>query len=201
MFTIYLMVLGAVVFAVSVLILGLWLRKNPTKENAEKSSRILHFMFFVCYGVPITLGIFTPGLTHLDQLIGLEPLPLKTLFLVLGILLTFPGLYLFVVTNIFLRTLGSGANAFRLTKKIVAEDIYKRTRNPMSLGYYLILLALGFVLGSTTLTLVVALGFIPAHLFFIKYFEERELELRFGREYLEYKKNVPFLIPRFKRNP
>ena len=37
---------------------------------------------------------------------------------------------------------------------------------------------------------------IPAHAFFLKYFEEVELELRFGESYLEYKKNVPFLIPR-----
>jgi protein-S-isoprenylcysteine O-methyltransferase Ste14 len=200
MFTIYLIIFGVFIFAVSVLILGLWLRKNPTKENAERSSRVLHLLFFAGYGAPITLGVFTPGLTRLDQIIGLGPLPFKTLFIFLGILLAIPGLYFMVVTNIFLRTLGSGANAFRLTKKIVAQDIYKRTRNPMSLGYYLLLIALGFVLDSTFLTLVVALGMIPAHLFFLKYFEERELELRFGKSYMEYKREVPFLIPSFKRS-
>jgi protein-S-isoprenylcysteine O-methyltransferase Ste14 len=31
---------------------------------------------------------------------------------------------------------------------------------------------------------------------FLKYFEEKELELRFGDSYLEYKKSVPFLVPR-----
>jgi len=86
-----------------------------------------------------------------------------------------------------------------LTKRIVAEDIYKRTRNPMSLGYYLFSLAIGFVSGSTLITLGVLLGVIPAHIFFLKYFEELELELRFGESYLEYKKNVPFLFPNFKR--
>jgi len=92
--------------------------------------------------------------------------------------------------------LGSGANAFRLTKHIVEADIYKYTRNPMSLGYYLFLLSVGFMSGSTLLTLGVLLGLIPAHVFFLKFFEELELELRFGESYLEYKKSTPFLIPK-----
>ena len=37
---------------------------------------------------------FTPGLTHLDELVGFAPLPLKTLFLILGLILAIPGLYL-----------------------------------------------------------------------------------------------------------
>ena len=31
-----------------------------------------------------------------------------------------------------------------------------------------------------------------------KFVEEKELEYRFGKDYLEYKKNVPFLIPTFR---
>ena len=45
------------------------------------------------------------------------------------------------VTNKLLRSLGSGTNAFILTKRVVNDDIYKRTRNPMSLGFYLLALA------------------------------------------------------------
>jgi len=37
-------------------------------------------------------------------------------------------------------------------------------------------------------------------LIYIKLFEEKELEERFGPEYLEYKRKTPFLIPRFQ-NP
>ena len=91
---------------------------------------------------------------------------------------------------------GKGANAFRLTKKIVETDIYKRTRNPMSLGYYLWSLSLGLITGSKLFTFVVLLGLIPAHIFFLKYFEEFELELRFGEAYRQYKQKVPFLFPK-----
>ena len=197
MFTHYLIFIGLLVFALGVGVLGVFLRRHRTKANAEKSSRIMHFLFFAGLGAPILIGVFYPGLTHFDELVGLKPLPWRTFFLVLGILLAMPGLYFLVITNKLLRTLGSGANAFRLTKRIVADDIYKRTRNPMSLGFYLWTLAIGLCSGSTFITLVVLLGWIPAHIFFLKYFEELELELRFGESYLEYKKSVPFLIPNF----
>ena len=161
----------------------------------------MHFLFFAGLGAPILIGVFYPGLTHFDELVGLKPLPWRIFFLTLGIILAIPGLYLLAITNKLLRTLGSGANAFRLTKRIVADDMYKRTRNPMSLGFYLWTLAVSLGAGSTFLTLVVLLGWIPAHIFFLKYFEELELELRFGESYQEYKESVPFLIPKFTSTP
>jgi len=199
MFTIYLAIISVIAFAASAWILGMWLRKNPSKENAEKSSRVMHFLFFAGLGAPFYIGLFYPGLTHFDEVVGLPSLPWKSFFLILGILLGGPGLYYLGITNTLLRKLGSGANAFRLTKHIVAEGVYKWSRNPMSFGYYLLSLAIAFVSGSTLITLGVVLGVIPAHIFFLKYFEERELELRFGESYLEYKKNVPFIFPRFKK--
>lgn len=197
MFTHYLILIGLLIFAVGVAVLGVWLRRHPSKVNAEKSSRVMHFLFFACIVAPLLIGVFYPGPTPFDELAGLKSLPWKTFFLVLGIILAIPGLYLLAVTNKLLRSLGSGANAFRLTKRIVAEDVYQHTRNPMSLGFYLFSLAVGLSSGSIFLTLVVLLGIIPAHIFFLKYFEELELELRFGEPYLEYKKSVPFLIPNF----
>ena len=143
------------------------------------------------------IWVFYPGLTHVDELVGLKPLPLRPIFLVIGIGIAFPGLFLLGITNKSLRALGRGANAFRLTKQVVDQDIYKYTRNPMSLGYYLFALSIGFISGSTLLTLAVLFGVIPAHIFFLKYLEELELELRLGESYKEYKQKTPFLIPRF----
>ncbi len=200
MLTLYFVLIGFFAFTAGAWILGAWLRRNPSKEIAEKSSRVMHFLFFAGLGAPFLVGLFYPGLTHSDELIGLRSLPWKPFFLIMGILLAIPGLYYLGMTNLLLRKLGSGANAFRLTKQIVAGDIYKRTRNPMSLGYYLFSLAIAFVSGSTLITLGVILAASPAHIFFLKYFEEFELELRFGESYLAYKKNVPFLFPSLKRD-
>ncbi len=197
MFILYLILIGLLFFVFGAWTLGAWLRSHASRSNAEKTSRIMHFLFFASLNAPLIFSLFYPGVIHLDELLGLRPLPWKPVFLVLGILLAIPGFYFMAITNKLLRALGSGANAFRLTKRIVAQDIYQRTRNPMSLGFYLLALALGFMSGSTSVTLYSLLGLIPAHIFFLKYFEELELKLRFGESYLQYKENVPFLIPRF----
>ena len=199
MFVLYLGFAGLLAFAVGAGVLGVWLRKNPSKENAERSSRVMHFLFFAGIIAPGTVLLFYPGLAHLDELAGIAPLPWKPFFLVTGILLGLPGFYFLGVSNKLLRALGSGANAFRLTQQVVATDVYQRTRNPMSLGYYLGAVALGFVFGSRLLTLAIVFGLIPAHLFFLKFFEELELELRFGKAYKEYKEKVPFLFPKFSK--
>ena len=198
MFTVYYTLIGIIAFFIAALVLGAWLRGHRTKENAERSSRVMHLLFFAGLVAPPLVAIVYPGLTRFDAILGLPSLPFKPFFLVLGILLAIPGLYFLAVTNKLLRSIGSGTNAFILTKKIVDDDIYKRTRNPMSLGFYLFALALGFASNSTFVLLAVSLCLIPAHAFFLKYFEEVELELRFGESYLEYKKTVPFLIPRFR---
>ena len=195
MIVLYLGLVGLIVFTAGAAILGLCLRKNPSKANAEKSSRIMHFLYFAGLGLPVVVGLFSPGITRLDQLAGMDPLPWKTTFLIVGIIIEIIGLYYFVMSNKLLRAMGSGANAFLLTKKIVETDVYKFTRNPMSLGYYLGGLGLGFISGSTLFTLYMLLGIIPAHLFFLKFFEEFELELRLGKSYKEYKQNTSFLFP------
>jgi len=196
MFILYLALAGLLIFSFGVWIIGLWLRQHPSKVNAEKSSRVVHFLFFAGLGAPFLISIFYPGFAHLDELIGITPLTFKLFFTIIGILAMIPGLYFLGASYNLIRTVGDGANAFRLTKRVVVQDVYKHTRNPMSLGYYLLSLSAGFISGSTLLTVYVLLGIIPAHLFFLKYFEELELELRFGEFYKEYKHKVPSLIPK-----
>ena len=200
MYVLYLGIVGFLAFTLGVGIAGLWLRKNPSGTNAERASRVMHSLFFAGLVAPAVILLVYPGLAQLDGLVGWQSLPWPTFFLLVGVVLAFPGLYLLGISNKLLRTKGSGANAFRLTQTVVETDIYQRTRNPMSLGFYLWSLGLGLIANSTLGTLVVLLGFIPAHIFFLKYFEEFELELRFGEAYKQYKGKVPFLIPKFSKD-
>lgn len=191
----YIGALGLIVFVLGTIVLGLWLRRNPTRESADRASRIMHGLFFGGLGAPFLIAAIWPGLTRLDALAGLEPLPLRPLTLIVGVIISVPGVYLLGASNRLLRARGHGANAFRLTRQVVEHEVYRYTRNPMSLGYYLAALGLSLLIGSSVLTLYVLLGIIPAHLLFLKFFEERELELRFGESYREYQRSVPFLIP------
>ena len=195
MFTVILMVVGMVAFVVGLLGCGTWLRQHRDKVSAERSTRIVHFLYFAGMVFPGVFGIFYPGLNHFDELFGIPSLPLQPIPLIVGILLLVPGLYFSFASNRALPKLGDGAAAFLLTKRVVATDIYTRTRNPMSLGYYLVNVGICLAVGSTVLTLGCLCVLIPAHIFFLKFFEELELELRLGEPYLEYKKRVSFLIP------
>lgn len=189
-------VAGQVAFGLAAVILGSWLRANPTKPNAEWSSRVMHLLFFVLQNfLPLALVLW-PGIFQLDAVTGLPPLGPRWLSNVAGVALAVPALYLLTVTNRALRALGSGANAFRLTSSVVQERIYASTRNPMSLGFYLWLTAVGLLTGSATFTLLAVVAIIPAHVLFLRAFEEHELVLRLGPSYLEYKQRTPFLLPR-----
>lgn len=197
----YSSLVGLVVFTLGAGILGRWLRSHRTRAHAERASRVMHFLFFAGLVLPATIALFIPGVTHFDRLVGVPSLSPGRPFQIAGFILLVPGLYFLAASNRLLRTRGAGTNAFRLTRQIVASAVYQRTRNPMSFGYYLCALALGLITGSTVLTLGVLFGLIPAHLFFLMYFEALELELRFGATYLEYQRTTPFLIPRWSIPP
>jgi protein-S-isoprenylcysteine O-methyltransferase Ste14 len=196
MVTIALQMLGWLFFLAGTLILGAWLRSHPGKRNAESTSRILHLLFWMGVVPAAGLGVLYPGLTGFDQELGLIPLPRHPLVLTAGAVGLLVGTYLFIVSNIALGLSGDGAGAFLLTKRLVAANVYNRTRNPMSLGLYLGAVGLGLVVGSSYMTLGALLVVIPVHVFYLKYFEEYELALRLGPSYVAYKQRVPFLLPR-----
>lgn len=85
-----------------------------------------------------------------------------------------------------------------MTKRFIKSGIRRYLGNPMSLGGYLFLIGYAIAFSSSYLLLVSLVGIIPAHIFYLKIYEEKELELKFGKEYLKYKKEVPFLFPRIK---
>ena len=68
----------------------------------------------------------------------------------------------------------------------------------MTLGTTFFYLGVAIWLGSIS---AVGLGLVypVGILIYINLVEEKELQERFGYEYLEYKKRTPFLIPHLKR--
>jgi protein-S-isoprenylcysteine O-methyltransferase Ste14 len=83
------------------------------------------------------------------------------------------------------------------TQKLVVKRPYTYCRNPMTLGTTAFYLGIAIWTGSLS-ALLLALIYPVGILIYIKLIEERELEQRFGHEYLEYKRQTPFLIPRFR---
>jgi protein-S-isoprenylcysteine O-methyltransferase Ste14 len=81
------------------------------------------------------------------------------------------------------------------TQKLVVTGPYRLCRNPIELGAILYYLGLGSCFGNLAIGLVCSsLGFVLGTTYH-RFVEEKELTLRFGDEYLAYKRKVPFLIP------
>ncbi len=120
----------------------------------------------------------------LGQIAGAWQLPLVV---VLGI----AGAGLIVVCGVaFIRARTTVHPAYpERTSTLVVEGLYCISRNPMYLGFLLILLAWGVFLGS-----IPAFTPIPLFIGYItKYqilFEERALEQKFGDRYQQYKSKV-----------
>ena len=106
-----------------------------------------------------------------------------------------------IATVLNLALKGLGAPFFiALSRKLAADWLYGRTRNPMVLAVIAFLISLGIRFQSALFVLWVLLFFTPATLFFVKVFEEKELEIRFGAPYLDYKSKTPMLLPRLRRS-
>lgn len=150
---------------------------------------MMHLLFLVGLALPFAGGVVFYKELNMGSL---------SLFIIrpLGVLLFFGGVYLGWISHRSLIKTGRGAAAFLLTKKLVDVDIYQKTRNPMSLSWYLLCLGAGLILESLFLTLYALLVQFPFHVLYLKYFEEKELEIRLGQEYERYKRKVPFLIPK-----
>ena len=86
-----------------------------------------------------------------------------------------------------------------MAKEFIRGGIRIYLRNPMSLGGYLYLIGYAIAFSSSYLLLISLFGIIPAHIFYLRICEEKELELKFGGEYLKYKGEVPFMLPRIRR--
>jgi len=80
------------------------------------------------------------------------------------------------------------------TQKLLANGPFAYCRNPMTLGTILAFLGIAILLGSPSAVILVLVGTLLL-LIYIKVIEEKELEMRFGAEYLKYKADTPFLIP------
>ena len=196
MFTVILQLLGVIVFLAGTFLLRKRLRESPTPETAEKASKISHTLYYAGLSFPGALGLIYPGLSNFDAILGIASLPFRQTNLVIGIVLLLGGIILLIASNKSLLSRGKGAAAFKLTKTVVHAGIYAVIRNPMSLGFYVLWLGLGLIAGSTYFVLYSLLLVVPVHIFNLTYFEERELEIRFGVSYLDYKRKTPLFIPR-----
>lgn len=184
--------LFVVVGGVAVTYPMVWLARKlvdmkPTASRAVRVTTFLHVGLLCTFGIPLVRAV----ITHRDWPDWVLPVPPE---IGLALVILTGTVSFLVVLNLALK--GLGAPGIVLSRKLAVEWMYAWTRNPMVLAALTLFLSVGIWFQSALFMLWVLVLFAPALLFFLKMFEERELEIRFGEAYLEYKSSTPMLLPR-----
>jgi len=164
------------------------LDRHRTIDHAVWTTTFVHFGLGFTFGIPIVRAVAT----YQDWSGWVLQVPS-----VIGLILVIITGTATLLTMVNLALKGFGAPFFIVLSRRLASDwMYAWTRNPMVLAGLSFLLSLGIWFQSALFVLWVIFLFAPALLFFVKVYEERELEFRFGPSYKEYKSKTPMLFPR-----
>jgi len=140
--------------------------------------------------IVLGVGIF-PGIRSVQQQPGALRIPQQ-----LGHALVWLTGFATALTVLNLAIRGLGAPfAAKLSSRLATDWMYAWTRNPMLLSTLALLVSVGLRYRSIWFVVWVIVIVSAGWIFFVKVYEERELEIRFGSSYLAYKARTPFLLP------
>jgi protein-S-isoprenylcysteine O-methyltransferase Ste14 len=140
-------------------------------------------------------GWLAINIKRLDQSIGSD-LPGWTE--IPGVILIIVGAILGLVCLVVFVVRGRGTAApFDPPREFVAVGPYKLVRNPMYVGGLGVLFGFGLYLHSLSVLGFSVIISLVLHLFIV-FFEEPDLERRFGASYRDYKNSVNRWIPRWR---
>jgi protein-S-isoprenylcysteine O-methyltransferase Ste14 len=153
--------------------------------------------FLLVLLIPYLLLITLP---RLDVVLGFPRIMLGVANLILGVTLVALGLFFawWSIGDQLFKASGTPLPVMP-TQKLLIRGPFRLCRNPMTLGTILAYLGLALWVGSIS-SIILAIVIAGLLILYLKLVEERELEMRFGQDYLNYKLRTPFLIPHNFRN-
>jgi protein-S-isoprenylcysteine O-methyltransferase Ste14 len=172
--------------------------KWAKKEHSE-AARIIALLpagIFFLLLLPYILLVISPSL---DARLGIDRLNPSTASLILGGIPFAVGL-VFAQWSIYSQfTQGRGTPLPVIpTRRLITSGPFRYCRNPMTLGTILAYLGLS-IAAVTIVGILIVVALATLLLVYIKRMEEKELAERFGEEYLTYRRDVPFIIPRIPK--
>ncbi len=135
----------------------------------------------------------------LDRRLGLPLFLFPPWTTILGWVLIISGLLFALWAVVVQFAIGRGTPVpVMATQALIVRPPYNYCRNPMALGTIVLYGGIAVLMGSISAMMLVALG-AALLLYYIRIAEEKEMTLRFGDSYEAYRRQTPFLIPRFRR--
>lgn len=110
-------------------------------------------------------------------------------FSYVGILLIILGLAIARKINADFSKVNTEIHTFKKPRKLLKNGLFQYSRNPIYVGFILILIGLNILLGSVTPFLIVLVFIFVTNHWYIP-FEEENMQEQFGQEYTNYKKKV-----------
>ncbi len=171
-----------------------WAERNHSSRNLLAVLIPAGVLFLLL--IPFLLVISSSAI---DRRLGLPHFTAGTINLITGLALIAVGFYLGLWSVLSELSVGEGTPVPMMpTTKLVVRGPYAYCRNPMTLGTLLAYLGIGVWTGSISAVAIVLI-FVGLLLLYIKFLEEKELVLRFGTGYEDYKKTTPFILPRLRQ--
>ncbi len=132
----------------------------------------------------------------LDHTLGLAGFRGEVMAVIIGLLFVIEGFAFAAWTVTTQYRIGQGTpSPLMPTRRLVVEGPFAFCRNPMTFGAFFFYLGVSLLAGSPMAVAVTAFLF-SLLMVYIKTIEEKELENRFGQEYLAYRDRTSFIIPR-----
>jgi protein-S-isoprenylcysteine O-methyltransferase Ste14 len=165
------------------------LDKNPVPNHAIRVTVFVHYFILVFL---VTAFIKSVQVGNYWPLWWIPiPTPIGT------VLSIFTGVMILVsILNLAQAGRGTPNPIGKLSQRLAVNKMFAWSRNPMIFSFTLFLISFGIWMQSLLFVLWVIVFLLPAFITMIKVYEERELEIRFGDSYLEYKSKTPMLFPR-----
>lgn len=156
---------------------------------------LARFKDALIYWFYIPIALIGSGLL-IDYIAGLSRFPSSLPFIVVAVILIFCGTILIQKATNDLMMYGEGTPNPRVpAKRLVTQGSFSYCRHPMFLGYDLTALGIILLFRSYSLLLICYPAFILLQNRFLRGSEEEILARRFGSEFEEYRRRVPFLLP------
>lgn len=126
----------------------------------------------------------------IDRLFGFAPLNIvRSLQILLVLSLIAIGLAIVLAAMRRFARAGTRVEPWAPSSAIVSDGIYRFTRNPMYVGMALVMAGLALVIGSPSSLAMIAVAVLVVDRYVIRR-EEAYLEMKFGTDYLDYKRRV-----------